>query len=212
MVLRRVRFAICLLVAPVLVATGCGSSNSASTSTTTLSQQASAPSGAAAQTAAQGTTGGRGATGSQTAGQGTSSPAQHTTATSAPEAKPEPVRSALPKTLSKAQEEKAREIVAKAKKEVAGFTRGVPVARRYPPEVYKPFLAACQAGQGSRTSCECIVRKQELLSNVERDLTIAELLAMQLALQKGTPLPRIVRHATLLPPHVQQSADQCKNA
>jgi hypothetical protein len=217
--LKPFRLAICLLVATALGASGCGSSSKAGTTTTTTPQATTtAPSNQTAQTGGQSTkgaasaghnTGGVQAGTSSTSAQPTTTSAQQLAKPPAPQVKPKPAESVLTKTLTKSQKKKAEEIVARANQRTPGFLSEVPPARRYEPQVYLPFLARCKAGKGSTPSCECIVVKQELLSNIEKGRAIAELLTIQLALEQGSSLAKIAHHGVLLPPNIQRAAVEC---
>ena len=221
--LKPFRLAICLLAATALGASGCGSSSKAGTTTTTVTPQAgtTAPSNQSAQAGGQSAKGAT--TGPNTGGvpAGTSSTSAKPTATSAqptatspakapaPKPRPKPLKDVLPKSLSKSQQQKAEELVAKSKAISTGFLSEVPPARRYEPQVYLPFLAQCKAGKGSLPSCECVVVKQELLSHEEKGQAIAELLTIQLALEKGASFAKIAHHGVLLPPNAQRAAVEC---
>jgi flagellar biosynthesis GTPase FlhF len=65
---------------------------------------------------------------------------------------------------------------------------------RYPPEVQHNFLVSCEAHEGSRGSCHCLLRK------VEAHDSLAELQALEEGMRAGVPLP-----ATF-----QQYAEACR--
>ena len=126
--------------------------------------------------------------------------------------KNEVIRKAAEKVaaLKASEKEALRKQVAKqiAEAESPGFLREVPRARRFPPEVYMPFMASCRAGHGSLSKCECIVVKLEL-DNVEKGRSIAELLAVEIPLKKGVPFATILHGGAPLPAKAARFAAEC---
>jgi hypothetical protein len=55
---------------------------------------------------------------------------------------------------------------------------------RYPPEVQHNFLVSCEAHEGSKGSCHCLLRK------VEAHDSLAELQALEEGMRAGVSLPR----------------------
>ncbi len=191
--------AVCLLVAPALIASGCGSTETASTSKTAeASGSTSAPSNESTQTAAQST----GSTGAQNTAKAR--------APKAPEAEAKPKRQEKAAEVTRRRELEEREkkaARAEAPKPSPGLAKDVPRARRYPPEISGPYYYLCEAGKGSPGTCECILVKLEL-TNVEKGRSIAELLAVEVALKKAS-LATIMNQGVALPENARRAAGEC---
>jgi hypothetical protein len=196
-VLKPGSFAVCLLVAPALIASGCGSTETASTSKTAgASASTSAPSNESTQTAAQST----GSTGAQNTVKAREP--------KAPKAKPTLQEKAAEVTRRRELTEREKKAAqAEAPKPSPGFAKDVPRARRYPPEISQPYYYLCEAGKGSPGTCECILVKLEL-TNVEKGRSIAELLAVEVALKKAS-LPTIMNQGVALPENARRAAGEC---
>ncbi len=219
--LRPGKFAVCLLVAPAIAA-GCGSSKTASTN---KSASVSAATGASGDTGPQAPIQSTGATGATGTGRTT---AQHTAAAPRPsalafekeaaekQAAALKVSRAVAAAKVKAEEERvkrevASELKAEETRQSPGFRKEVPKARQFPPEVYRPYFARCEGAKGAIANCECILVKLELTNGPEKGQLIAELLAVQLALQKGASLTKVMNHGVVLPPNAQRAAGECRN-
>jgi hypothetical protein len=210
--------AICLLVAPAVLVSGCGSTRTASTNNT-ASTSASAPAPAPAP-ATQST---------QTVPQSTSSKAaQHASkarkqkekVAAAKREQQEKVAAAMREQKEKAASaeilqryqrklEAARRAAARPGLEAAEAR--LPVKRRYPKDLQGKFMVLCKAAKGSTSSCECIVVKQELNTRLEMGRTLAELLALEIAFQReGASLEDIRRHRVVSPRVVGRVTRECK--
>jgi hypothetical protein len=187
------RSIICLSAALTVVASGCGgASNTVVTTVTSAPSTPSTP----------------GPEASNTGGTGTSSEqAQHAGTASQPSA-----AAKTPET-SAHREQKPSKRGTEAAKPTSGSPAptSVPPKRRYPRSVHFKFLSSCQAAQGSPSSCECVVVKQELRP-VEKPQSIAELIILEAALAQGITLEQAARHRIPLPEGVQRSLVQCKIA
>jgi hypothetical protein len=194
---RPVHLAICLLVAPAVLASGCGSTESASTSNTARTATSA---GASSRTTPQTATQSTGSTGARHALR-----AREDLKT----------KRELQEKVAKARRELEHGNVKKAPEAAKPklsprFASEVPKARRFPPEIYEPFLTACHAGKGSIAGCECILVKLEL-SNGEKDRHIAELLTVQLAARQGASVAKIMAGGVVLPAGAQRAAGECKS-
>jgi len=204
---RPLRLTICPLAATaVLLVSGCGSAKKASTDETASTNNAttSAP--------------------ARTTGQSKSSTqAQHATKTRQPKAakaKPQPKeKAAEAPSKSKQREAETQKAIFKQEAErhaaatptLQAAERQLPLSRRYPKFIQGKFLLACRAAKGSKSSCECIVAKQELNLKVEQGQSIAELLALEIAFrQEHASLADIRRHRVLSPRNIREVARKCK--
>jgi hypothetical protein len=206
------RFTICPLAAvAVLVASGCGSSKKtptegASTASTTP------PANVTGQSS-------------------TSTQAQHSTTAAKPKpkvakAKPRPTEKATTAPSESAaktpfereqaeiraaiREREARRRVASTPTLLAAELR-LPLSRRLPKQVQGKFMLACTSAKGTKSSCECIVVKQELDTKIEVGQIIAELLALEIAFaQEHATIEDIRRHRVLSPRKIRTVANQCK--
>jgi hypothetical protein len=87
----------------------------------------------------------------------------------------------------------------------------LPLKRRYPKELQGRFLRACKSAKGSTSSCECIIVKQELNNKLERGRTLAELLALEIGIEKErASMEDIRRHRVPSPSVVRQVVRECK--
>jgi hypothetical protein len=194
----RIHLSVVLLAVLAVVAGGCGSSEHAATTVTQAST--SVPTVTTAPAAVP-----------------TTSSATTPPTTAAPKPTPEIQHGPVVETLRKlgiskvppkVLKERARKLLAEAN--AVPVLKDVPPARRYEEKIYEPFLAVCkEAGKGSSANCECIVVKQELVK-VEKGESLAELLALQVAFQKGETLAKVWRHQAAVPTYAQRSADECK--
>jgi hypothetical protein len=205
--LKPLRLAICLLVAPAVVASGCGSTETASTSSTTASTSstASANAGTSAPKAS-----------AQTASQSTSSTAAPDTTKAhepkAPEAKSKhPLEERVAELRRKLEHQAPKKRVEAAKPSAGLSQQQVPLKQRYAEEIQRNFTNLCKAGKGSASSCECLLVRLEV-SNVEKGQSIAELLAVDEALQRGSSFQEIAQRHVRLPRRVQGDAEACKSA
>jgi hypothetical protein len=204
--------AICLLVAPAVLVSGCGSTRTASTNNTaSTSASATAPATQSTPTVAQSTS---------------SKAAQHASKARKPKAtKAKPERKQKPAAAKGEQKETAAEAEAyqryKRKQEAARRAAArpgleaaearLPVKRRYPKDLQGKFMVLCKAAKGSTSSCECIIVKQELNTKLEIGQTLAELLALEIAFQReGASLEDIRQHRVLSPRVVRRVTRECK--
>jgi hypothetical protein len=162
---------ISLLGALAVLASGCGSTETASTSkVASTNAGTSAPAGETPHTTSQ----------------STAPKAAHQTAKvpagKAPRANPEH-QATVPTTSTEAAKPKT-----KAAKPVQA-----PLRHRYPLDVKNSFIAVCTAAKGSTSSCECIVAKYESM-NVEEGRSLGGLLSVELSLkdhEKFTPQAKL---------------------
>jgi hypothetical protein len=151
---------ISLLGALAVLASGCGSTETASTGkVASTNAGTSAPAGETPRTTSQ----------------STAPKAAHQTAKvpagKAPRANPEH-QATVPTTSTEA---------AKPKTEAAKPVQA-PLRHRFPREVKNNFIAVCTAAKGSTSSCECIVAKYESM-NVEEGQSLAQLVGVWLSLK-----------------------------
>ncbi len=209
--LKTVQLALGVLVLPAILASGCGSSE---TSTTTSSSASATVPPTTSSTAATQSTGATGA--------------QNTTPAPKPaETTPKPkVKIAVSSLEAAALKRKIAELgatkVAELRRKVQakiraeaepgpGFNRKVPKARLYPPEIYRPFYAECQTAGGNLASCECIVVHLEL-TKVEKERSVAELVALELALKQGATVAQVMAGHAVVPENAQKAATACRHA
>jgi hypothetical protein len=64
--------------------------------------------------------------------------------------------------------------------------------KQYPENFQVNFIARCEAAKGSASLCKCVLHKQEF-SKEEKGQSLAELLALEVALQKGATIPELAR-------------------
>jgi hypothetical protein len=69
-------------------------------------------------------------------------------------------------------------------------------------------MALCEAAQGSQSSCECILAKQEL-SPVVKGRAFAEMLVLEAAAQERLTLADLLRHPKELPVLLRRNVAQC---
>jgi hypothetical protein len=207
---RALRFTICPLAAvAVLVASGCGSSKKTPTqvaSTTSTTPPANA-----------------------TGQSNTSTQAQPSTTAAKPKvAKPKPqptekAKTAPSQSARKTQlEHEQAELRAEMRRREARRRAAssltllaaelqLPLSRRLPKQVQGKFILACTSAKGTKSSCECIVVKQELDTKVEVGQIVAELLALEIAFtQEHATIEDIRRHRVLSPHKIRTVANQCK--
>jgi len=124
-----------------------------------------------------------GSTGSQTTTQ-----APTTTASAQEEAHARAVE-AKRKRAEKAKEEREHreEIDAQKRADALKQKAENELGDRYPPEVQHNFLVSCEAQEGSKGSCHCLLRK------VEAHDSLAELQALEEGMRAGVPLPATFR-------------------
>jgi hypothetical protein len=192
-VLKPIRLAICLPVVLVVLASGCGSTKTASTPTTaTTSPNAGTtlPPGKGAQTATQSTS------------------SKHAPQTTAAEAKPERREKAA--EAKPERELKASKRRAEAVKPRVESAEQVPRSHRYPRYIQLKFISSCEAAKGSNSSCECVLTKLEK-SNVEKGQSIAELVGLELELKSGISIQEAMRHRVPLPRRVQRDLEECRS-
>ena len=80
--------------------------------------------------------------------------------------------------------------------------------RPYPEYVKAKFTTTCENAKGSPSQCACILSKQAF-SKVESALAFAELVALEVAFEKGTTIQGVVRPQTPLPEGVRIHVQQC---
>jgi hypothetical protein len=190
-VLKPPRLVICLLGGLAVLASGCGSTKTASTRTTarvSTSGAATAPASKAAQTATQSTS---------------SKPAPKPAVAAAKPEHREKAAAAKPE-----HEQNAAKRSVEAVKPKAGSGEQVPRSRRYPRFLQLKFIVSCEAAKGSNSSCECILTKLER-SDVEKGHSLAELIALELTFKEGASFEAVVHHRVALPLAVQRDAAEC---
>jgi type IV secretory pathway VirB10-like protein len=215
--------AICLLAAPAVLASGCGSTKTASTnSATTTSASASAPTDQSTPTVPPSTS----AKPARPAGKAhepkvaQANPEQKQKAAEAAAGQKEKAARVERERKEKAAEdESVRRLRAKVEAQRRAAARPgleavearLPLKRRYPKVLQGKFLVSCKAAKGSRSSCECIIAKQELNLKLEKGQTLAELLALEIAFEKeGASLEDIRRHRAPSPRGVRKVTQECK--
>lgn len=159
------RLIICLLVVPAVVASGCGSSETASTSGTASvnAHSTSVPANPSTRTASQ-------STGSSGPQQTKKTPAQKATkATPKTQAPPSHTSAQAPKPRTQAPEPQ------------------VSPKRQFPLRFKQNFLAAWLAANGSKSSGECIIAKYEA-RKAEKGRLLAELVGLELVLNNHLKL------------------------
>jgi len=203
--------AVSLLVTTAVAASGCGSSEHPSTSSTTAANAAPTTASTATTAATAPTT-----TSTPTIAQSTGAATQpaHTTppaATAPPETTHKhPIEERVHELERKLREGKLKPASQKPASPVYNQSQ-VPPKERYPTELQDNFTSLCRAGHGSAATCECILVKLEI-SAVEKGRSVAELLALNVALEKGASMQLIVHHGVKLPRRVRADAEQCINA
>jgi hypothetical protein len=199
----------CLLVALAVVASGCGSTETASTSTKSAS--GSTPNQPSTQTASQSTG---------------STQAQHTTGTTrepkAAETKPKRQEKAAEAKRQAAQKASKERTEAVKVLEAAGAQ--VPLKKQYSAQEQIKFMFSCnRTAKSPHLTCECVLVKQEL-RKIETGQSLAELLALNFALSRGVSLHRAVHEGVPFPgassskrrvrlPHeILLSVEECESA
>jgi hypothetical protein len=213
--LKSLRLAICLIAAPAVLASGCGS-----TKTTTTHTTATAP--AATSASATGSTSPTGST----SGKGSKPATASTPASKSPQAGKSPrpkltVPSSIPGTTPKQEHHfnEARAVqrqlaeghlskqAAKAKREhiereLENETFGkigterirhrVPSRLQFATEIQRSFMTGCTSTKKSISSCECILAKFEERKG-KKGLRIAEMLYTEARMRLHESLPRRIR-------------------
>lgn len=214
---RPLSLAICLLVAPAVLASGCGSTKTSTTNATTTIP-AAAGGGAAGSTGA--TTSQRATTNapaSKSAPATSSAPASKGFVIpgvsgkeahhfkEALEVQHQLVAGHLTKQAAKAKREHIeRELEAETRPPKTGpetIRLSVPRRLQYPSEVQTKFITGCTTARESTASCECILAKFEE-TGIEMGQGIAELLYLEARIRLHEPLPR----------RIQRFVVACKNA
>jgi len=218
--MRRPRYlTVCLLGGLALAAGGCGES-SPKKGTTTV---ASASTGTTVQTATPSPSGGPtapsggatgpsgGSTGPSGGRAGKQTPAE---AAKAAEARVLRTKQAAERRIAQIRARFRSKGVAE-KKALREAAKRVALKKRKPYPVYlqAKFTATCEAAKGSASQCACILKKQEF-SSVEAGLSLAGLLALELALEQGTTIQEVARplppqHPVALPGDVRIHLEQC---
>jgi hypothetical protein len=187
----------CLLIAPLALATGCGSSKKATTAETT---SASVPTGA---TGATGTTGAHPTTGPTHA---TSTPATAPSngngGTAGPPLAPgqHPPTTTPQNTISipKSREEQIRRELRRLREHPAPkpaptpTLARVPRAKQFPAELRTRFMTQCKSAGESTGKCECLIAKFEEAA-VAKEQSIAEFVYFEASRHRGIPQPKRIR-------------------
>jgi hypothetical protein len=187
------RVAACLPALLAVLASGCGSTDTASTTTI-----ASTPTTASTNTGNTGTTlpavkNAKTATQSTAAKQPT-----HTTV-----APPTPQRRAAED--ERKRKEGALENSAEIEQAARASSEKAP-PHQYPRFFQIRFIVSCEAAKGSHSSCECILTKLEK-SPVEKGQSLGELIALELEFKKGVP----IGHVAGLMRRVQRDTNECRS-
>jgi hypothetical protein len=180
--LKAARVAICLFVAPAVVASGCGSTNTTSTNTTSANTSTSAP-----------------------ANQSSQAVSPSTSSTEAPHATKAP----KPKAAEAKRESKAKGSEQSAEAAKPG-TKAAPIppplsSQLFPKQIRGAFIASCTAGKRSTSSCECVLAQFEeskVEGKVVKEESIAELILLEHDLQSRAAVP----------PRIQRRIDECSSA
>jgi hypothetical protein len=192
------RLMICPLAAIAVVASGCGSSEK----TTSTRAGTTAPS----QTTTQ-------STGSTQAPRTASKPRARKTTP--------PVTPEVQKKAVEAQHHVEQKIAEKSPiHKLQAAAGAVPRKKQYSIEEQTKFMGLCEkanGGSASHLKCECVLVKQEL-RKLETGQTLAELLALEFALQQGVSLSKSVHgvpfpHGKVnvnLPHTIHQSVEECR--
>src|ERR1019366_5509393 len=166
-----------------------------------------------------------------------STEAQHTTSTAgkpkASEAKPKGQETTPKGQANTAEAKRLREAKAAQKRIEAAkpqaAAESVPRKKQYSREEQYKFMTLCEkANKGSHLTCECVLVKQELRKfktgprTFETGRSLAELLALEFALQKGVPLQQSIKQGVPfpggktrrigLPREIEQSVKECVSA
>jgi hypothetical protein len=182
-----------LLVALAVLASGCGSTRTASTNAGT-----SAPANQTSQAVTTGpSTGATEAQHAATAPKPKAAEAKPERREKAAEAKREPERPGS---------EKGTEA---ANPTLEAAERQVPRRRRYPKFFQREFMVRCEAAKGSASRCACIVAKLEKNGKVETGQSLAELLALKIAMEHGASLEEAKRQSVPLPIGVRRDVIAC---
>ena len=190
------RAAVCLPALLAVLASGCGSTKTASTTVTV----ASTPTTGSTNTGNTGTTL-PAVKAAKTATQSTGAKHLPTHTTVAP-AKPQQEKTAEAKPKF---EKGALENRTEAEEAGRASSEKAPPGQ-YPRFFQIRFIVSCEAAKGSHSSCECIITKSEK-SNIEKGRSLAELIALELEFKKGVPL----RGVAGLPRHVQRITNECRS-
>lgn len=228
---RPLHLSICMLGGLALAVSGCGSSKSGTTITTPVT---SASTGTTAQTTPTSANGGStSANGGSTAPNGsTTGPNGGATAPSGGSTGPSggsttkltPTEAAEASLLRRKQaaEQRIAQIRARYRAEGTAEKRAqLEATERAARKKHKPyshyvqvkFTSACQEAKGSASQCTCILSKQEF-SNVESELSFAELVALELAFQRGATIQQVAhplppQRPVALPGGVRIHLEQC---
>jgi hypothetical protein len=185
----RVSLPLCLLAAAV-VASGCGSTETATKAS------ASAPSQASPQTG-------------PTAAQPTTKAQKPPPSKRTVEAVKRQLEGVLKRKISPAVAERVthkvgkvpaiHKIPAATKQKIEALKRkidttegSVPVKKRYTGQEQIKFMQNCEAAKTSHPDCECVLVKQEL-SKVETGQSLVEVLALEFALSEGVSMRQAIR-------------------
>jgi hypothetical protein len=155
-----------LLLTLAVLASGCGSTETASTSKTASAKAgASAPAGETSRTASQGTT-------LTTAPHGATAPSHNASPTNKHQA-------TVPGTSTEASKPKT---TAARPKRKAAIPLLPPPRHVFPAEATRAFISVCRTAGESSASCECMVAQFEA-RNVEEGHSLAELLGAEVSLK-----------------------------
>jgi hypothetical protein len=200
----------CLLVALAVVASGCGSTETASTST--KSAGGSTPNQPSTQAASQSTG---------------STQAQHTTGTTrgpkAAETKPKRQEKAA-EAKRQAEQHPSKESAVEAVKALEAAAAHVPLRKQYSAREQIKFMHDCnRLAKSPHLTCECVLVKQEL-RKIETGQSLAELLALDFAqargvslhqaVHEGVPFPGLstAKRRVKLPQEIKLSVEECESA
>lgn len=202
-----------LALAVVLLATACGSSSKTSTQTAGTTSAAASHTGATATGVTAGATGTGVTAGAPGAGtnatnalhpfsrpKGATSPPK---TAQAPTAHPKPTPPATTKSTPTTQT-----------KPNTGFRAlTVPPKKIWPQEATVKFMGVCEAGGGPKALCECVIVYQELRPVPERIQTIAEVIPLELAIERrGATMAQAIHKLIVLPPGLRASLHACRSA
>jgi hypothetical protein len=161
------RLTACLPLALAVIASGCGSTKTASTSTTASTNAGtSAPSNGSSQTATHSTS-------SNEARQRSEANKQ---------------KAAKARLGRQAKGSQRSTEAAKPKTQAAKGQAPPKLQYLYPLDARQNFIATCMAAKGSKSGCECIIAKYESRKVVEGQ-SLAELLGVEVGLKDGFRLP-----------------------
>ncbi len=193
------RLTLCLLVPLAIAASGCGSSETASTA----SKSAAVPAAVNQSTKTQNST-------TKTAPAEAKPPVSGASKASTEKVKRQleaAVNHQIPPAVAEAVKQKlghptkpndsaaVKRRIEAAKRQINAITGAVPLEKQFSSQEQLQFMTDCKYGQGSATVCKCILVKQELRAATKGKQVgraLAELLGLDYGLQEGATIQQAV--------------------